>query len=69
MLGCAVADLDSWDYSSYLGGGDIASFMIEENGCPGTGVVWSALSDHMEAHDEAGTCWACALEGKNEVVA
>jgi hypothetical protein len=48
---------------------DIASFMIEENGCPGTGVVWSALSDHMEAHDEAGTCWACALEGKNEIVA
>lgn len=51
---------DDADYS--------VKFAIEENGCPGTGVVWAALQDHIEKHDKESTCWACALQGKNEIV-
>jgi len=43
-------------------------FYIEENSCPGTGAVWAALRQHMEKHEEAGTCWACALGGENKIV-
>lgn len=47
---------------------DNVRFSIEDNGCPGTGRVGSALDQHMQAQSEAGFCWACALGGKNEIV-
>lgn len=43
-------------------------FDIEESHCPGTGVVWLALSKIIEEHDKNNTCWACALEGKNKII-
>lgn len=43
-------------------------FDIEENHCPGTGLVGSAIDAHIKKHDEQNTCWACALGGTNEIV-
>lgn len=43
-------------------------FDIEENHCPGTGLVGAALMEHIAKHEEASTCWACALQGECEIV-
>ncbi len=45
-----------------------AHFDIEENHCPGTGIVGSALDAHIKAHDAASTCWACALGGECKII-
>ncbi len=43
-------------------------FRIEENGCPGTGVV-GAEFDKVYQEGEAGSwCWACNLQGENKVI-
>lgn len=44
-------------------------FDIEENHCPGTGVVGSAIEREMTYHEVEGTCWGCAAQGKNEIIA
>jgi hypothetical protein len=44
-------------------------FLIEDNGCPGTGSVGAAIYDALEKGDEAGTCWACGLQGENKIIA
>ncbi len=43
-------------------------FDIEENHCPGTGRVGSALDAVMSSAEDLGVCWACNLRGKNEIV-
>ena len=43
-------------------------FDIEDNHCPGTGYVGAALEANIEKYDKVGSCWACALGGKNEIV-
>lgn len=43
-------------------------FDIEENHCPGTGIVGMAIKKHIEEYDKNHFCWACALNGKNEIV-
>ena len=43
-------------------------FAIEENGCPGTGMVWGALQKIIQRGEDEGTCWACKYQGKNEIV-
>lgn len=43
-------------------------FIIEENGCPGTGSVGLALERHMAQCESESVCWACALGGTNEIV-
>lgn len=43
-------------------------FDIEENHCPGTGIVGAALTAHIKDYDKKGYCWACALKGKNEII-
>lgn len=43
-------------------------FDIEENHCPGTGIVGGALTRHIEKHEANSTCWACALQGTNEIL-
>jgi len=45
-----------------------ATFDIEENHCPATGLVGRAIDRHIEKCDEAGVCWACTLGGTNEIV-
>lgn len=45
-----------------------AQFDLEENHCPGTGVVGAAFDRAYLKGNAAGTCWACALSGKNEIV-
>lgn len=45
-----------------------AHFLIEENGCPATGVVGAALYRLIKNHDDESTCWACAANGKNEII-
>jgi len=50
------------------GAGYSPSFDIEENNCPGTGKVGAAIQkvkDHCDSHC---FCWACNLQGKNEIV-
>jgi hypothetical protein len=44
------------------------TFDIEENHCPGTGIVGAAIDEHIKKMDEKGFCWACALYGKCEIV-
>ncbi len=41
---------------------------IEENHCPGTGLVGSAVEAVMNDAEGRGVCWACNLKGKNEIV-
>ena len=43
-------------------------FVLEENGCPGTGSVGSAIELKMIECEDRSTCWACAFQGENEVV-
>jgi hypothetical protein len=43
-------------------------FDIEDNHCPGTGLVGVAIDLHIKKHTEEGFCWACALNGKCEIV-
>jgi len=45
-----------------------AIFDIEDNHCPGTGIVGAALERVMADHEETRTCWACALGGKCQIV-
>ncbi len=45
-----------------------ANFDIEENHCPGTGLVGMAIDKHIKEMDEKGFCWGCALGGKCEIV-
>jgi hypothetical protein len=46
---------------------DEVTFMIEENSCPGTGIVGAAVDAAMKAAQESGTCWACGLRAKNTI--
>ena len=43
-------------------------FVIEDNGCPGTGAVWTALKAALTESEESDICWACKLGGKNTIV-
>lgn len=43
-------------------------FQIEENSCPGTGLVGAALTEIIETNEQQSTCWACNHGGKNELV-
>lgn len=43
-------------------------FQVEENGCPGTGAVGAALLAAIAEGERTSTCWACAHEGKNEII-
>ena len=43
-------------------------FDIEDNHCPGTGLVGAALDRVMERAEEEGWCWACALGGTCKIV-
>jgi hypothetical protein len=47
---------------------DHIRFVLEENGCPGTGSVGLAIEMTMIKYEEQSTCWACALQGENEIV-
>lgn len=43
-------------------------FDIEENHCPGTGLVGAAIQQAIAEHTKNNTCWGCALNGKNEIL-
>lgn len=43
-------------------------FQIEDNGCPGTGVVNSKLMAHMADCEKRSICWSCALGGESKVI-
>ncbi len=45
-----------------------ATFDIEENHCPGTGLVGTAIDKVRKVCNQAGTCWACVFKGKNQIV-
>lgn len=47
---------------------DLIKFMIEENSCPGTGAVGVALDRAIEYANANGVCWACNLNGENEII-
>lgn len=44
------------------------AFLIEENGCPGTGSVGSAIRDMVSDYDGIGVCWACANNGESKIL-
>lgn len=45
---------------------DMVRFYVEENGCPGTGAVGSAVVAAVEGRAlDGGECWACARNGEN----
>ena len=50
------------EYAENLG------FHIEENGCPGTGIVGAAIERAMVEAESQGVCWACRLNGVNKIV-
>lgn len=43
-------------------------FDIEDNHCPGTGIVGTAIEKVIKDGKENNWCWACALNGKNEII-
>ena len=45
-----------------------ASYDIEENHCPGTGIVGAAIQKMIDECEEKSTCWACSLNGTNEII-
>jgi hypothetical protein len=45
-----------------------AEWDIEENHCPGTGLVGSAIDAVMGEAEDKRVCWACNLQGKNEII-
>ncbi len=47
---------------------DIAEFIIEDNGCPGTGPMGAALEAVMDRCEKDSTCWACTLGATTKIV-
>ena len=43
-------------------------YHIEENHCPGTGVVGAKFDEVYEHGKENSVCWACNLQGENEII-
>ena len=43
-------------------------FDIEENHCPGTGIVGGKIDEIIKKAEKDGYCWACNLNGKNEII-
>ena len=43
-------------------------FDIEENHCPGTGLVGAAFDKIYEESEKNSVCWACKLNGENEII-
>jgi hypothetical protein len=43
-------------------------FTIEDNSCPGTGMVGSAIDSAIEYGQDHGVCWACNLKGRNKIL-
>ena len=41
---------------------------IEENSCPGTGVVGSAIDSAIAYGKDNCFCWACNLKGENKII-
>lgn len=58
-----------WDHEPQYSTDEHIRFRIEENSCPGTGSVGSALDDLMSIADENSICWACAVGGENKLLA
>ncbi len=44
------------------------NFDIEENHCPGTGIVGAAIDELITWGEENGFCWACKVKGKCEII-
>jgi hypothetical protein len=51
---------DDWDGNP--------TFYFEENGCPGTGAVGSALEKAIQHGHDTNTCWACNMGGENRII-
>jgi len=45
-----------------------ARYLLEEHSCPGTGIVGSHIECVMASAAEGGYCWACRLQGRNEII-
>ena len=43
-------------------------FDIEENHCPGTGIVGATFDKIKEEMDLKSCCWACAMKGRCEII-
>lgn len=49
-------------------GTDHIRYLIEQNGCPGTGVVGAKFDDLYEQATAKNVCWACNLKGQNKII-
>lgn len=47
---------------------DTFRFMIEENGCPGSGIVGAAIDRLIREADSKGVCWGCNVNGSVKVL-
>jgi len=43
-------------------------FDIEENHCPGTGIVGVAIIKMIEECKRKNVCWACNFRGENKII-
>ncbi len=47
---------------------DRIGFIVEENGCPGTGKVGAAIEKRIESQEKQNYCWACGLNSENKIL-
>ena len=43
-------------------------FDIEENHCPGTGIVGSAIQAMIDDCETKSVCWGCNFHGENKIL-
>lgn len=43
-------------------------FIIEENGCPGTGDLGRVIDREIERANKGSFCWACNFQGENKII-
>jgi len=57
-----------WDHEPQYSTDEHIRFAVEENSCPGTSAVGSALEALMEVANKNNVCWACAVGGENKIL-
>lgn len=43
-------------------------FVIEENSCPGTWIIWREINQKIIQSEKTWSCWACWFQGKSTII-
>ena len=62
---CTLELLIDWPYDTDI---NLLKFQIEENGCPGSGIIGYEIKKTIETAEKGQYCWACNLKGKNKII-